>query len=82
MHESMEVALDRAQVIELLSHSAAAIREDLALMESGTIKVAVFGADVTHDQAGRMKVNLTRLEAILEAYGAELPEHRHGAVFR
>ena len=64
--------MDRSQLVTLISRSAATIREDLALMETGTIKYTVYGSDVTFDQAGRMKATLDRLETILEAY--ERPE--------
>ena len=61
--------MDHFRVVELLAQNAAVIREDLALLEAGTIRMTVFGADVTHDHAGRLKGNLDRLEAVLEAYG-------------
>lgn len=64
-----EVALDNGRVIELLSQNAAILREDLTLLAAGTIKLSVFGTNVTHDHASRLKANLTRLEAVLEAYG-------------
>jgi len=65
----MEVVLDRDQVVELLTQNAATLREDLALMEAGTIKLSVFGTDVSHDHARRLRANLLRLESVLHAYG-------------
>ena len=59
--------MDLATVAELLTQNAAVLREDLALMTAGTIKLTVFGADVTHDQAARLQGNLDRLETALAA---------------
>lgn len=61
--------LNRADVLELLHQNAATLREDLALLKAGTIKLTVFGADVTIDHVARLKANLDRLEAILGACG-------------
>lgn len=61
--------MDLAHIMDLLSQNEAVLREDLALMESGTIKMMVFGADVTDDQAARLMGNLRRIEAALEACG-------------
>ena len=60
--------MDLANVAKLLTQNAAVLREDLALMEAGTIKLTVFGADVTHDQAARLRGNLGRLETALAEF--------------
>jgi hypothetical protein len=60
--------MDHGRIVELLLQNAAIIREDLALLAAGTIKLTVFGTDVSQDHAGRLKANLDRLEAVLDAY--------------
>ena len=54
------------EVVELCSLNAAVLREDLALMESGTLKVQMVGADVTDEMAARLRANLSRLLNIIE----------------
>ena len=68
MSDSLEDALDHGRIVELLLQNAAIIREDLALLGAGTIRLTVFGTDVSHDHAGRLKANLDRLEAVIDAY--------------
>jgi hypothetical protein len=63
--------LDRAEIYELLSQNAAVLKEDISLIDTGFIKLNVFGADVSQDHLSRLKGNLARLEAILEAWGDE-----------
>jgi hypothetical protein len=60
--------LDHGRIVELLMQNAAIIREDLALLAAGAIKLTAFGTDVSHDHAGRLKANLDRLEAVIDAY--------------
>jgi hypothetical protein len=61
--------LDPARVIELLSQNAFVLKEDLALMDAGRIRVQAFGVDVTREQSARLKANLERLEAVLAECG-------------
>ena len=62
----MRVGLAASEVVELCSVNAAVLREDLALMESGTLKVQMFGADVTDEMAARLRINLSRLQTIIQ----------------
>ena len=57
------------RVIALCEQAAYFLREDLALIESGDLKLRLFDADVTDEQAGRMKANLSRLEEIIDGCG-------------
>jgi hypothetical protein len=65
----MEVALDPADLVKLLSQNAYVLREDLTLMESGVLKCQSFGANVTREQAARLNENLSRLQEVIEAFG-------------
>ena len=60
------VVLAAKELVELCSLNAAVLREDLALMESGTLKVQMVGADVTDEMAARLRANLSRLRDIIE----------------
>lgn len=60
------LVLAAKDVVELCSLIAAVLREDLALLESGTLKVQMFGADVTDEMAARLRINLSRLQTIIE----------------
>jgi hypothetical protein len=66
--------MDRAQAVNLLSQNAYTLREDLALMESGFVKCQSFGANVTAEQAARLQANLSRLLAIIDAFGGNRPD--------
>jgi hypothetical protein len=63
----MEVPVDPATVIELLSKNASILREDVTHLEAGTFKFQAFGVDVTNEQAARLKANLSRLEEVIDA---------------
>ena len=60
-----------ARVVELCAQNAYVLKEDLALMESGAIKIHVFGADATEEQAGRLRANLSRLQEIIGGCGCD-----------
>lgn len=66
----MEVALDSASIVMLLSETASQLREDLELMKAGVIKCQCFGADVTEQHTDRMAVRLANIEAIIDAHDA------------
>ena len=63
----MESGLEREHIVELLEENSAVIGEDLALIGAGTIKLVLFGADVTHDHYARLRTVLRRNEAIIDA---------------
>src|SRR4051812_38810549 len=69
--QGMERALDTAQLVELLSQNAAAISEDLALIEAGAIKFTAFDSDVNEAVSARMRGNLARLEQVIAALDAK-----------
>jgi hypothetical protein len=57
------------RVVALCEQAAYFLREDLSLMESGDLKLLLFGADVTEEQAERMRANLWRLQEIIDGCG-------------
>ena len=63
----MESGLEREHIVELLEQNSAVMKEDLALIGAGTIKLALFGADVTHDHYERLRAVLRRNEEIIDA---------------
>ena len=65
------MAIADARVVELCSQNAYVLKEDLALMESGSIKIQVFGADATKEQAARLRANLSRLQEIIDGFGGD-----------
>lgn len=50
------------RVTALCEQAAHFLREDLTLIESGDLKLQLFGADVMEEQAERMRAHLARLE--------------------
>lgn len=56
------------RVVALCEQAAYFLQEDLALIESGDLKLQLFGADVTEEQARRMRANLSRLQEILDGF--------------
>jgi hypothetical protein len=63
----MEVPVEFARVVELLSENALILKEDVKHLEAGTFKFQAFGVDVTKEQAARLKANLSRLEQVIDA---------------
>jgi hypothetical protein len=57
--------LNRNRIIALLEKNFAMIEEDLALLDSGTIRISIFGVDVTHDHYARLKaIGVRNREAV------------------
>jgi len=66
----MTMAANR--VVQLCDQSAALIREDLKLIESGAIKiVAANDADVSDEQIAHLRANLSRLQEIIDGCGCD-----------
>ena len=66
----MTMAANR--VVQLCDQSAALIREDLQLIESGAIKVvAANDLDITEQQIAHMRANLSRLQEIIDGCGCD-----------
>ncbi len=66
----MTMAANR--VVQLCDQSAALIREDLKLIESGAIKlVAANDSDLTAQQIAHMRANLSRLQEIIDGCGCD-----------
>lgn len=65
---SLEVALDVARLIELLSENAERIKEDLNLMETRQLKIECHGVDVTEEHMARYIRSLVNLETIMNSY--------------
>ena len=59
------------RVVELCDLGAALIRQDLALIEAGTIKFQVHGADATEEVAPRIRVVLSYLQKIIDGCGCD-----------
>lgn len=57
------------RVVALCERNAYVLREDLALMQSGQLKLFLLDADVTDDYAERLGKNLQRLEEIIKGCG-------------
>jgi hypothetical protein len=57
------------RVVALCEQAAYFLREDLTLIESGDLKLQLFGADVTEEQATRMRASLSRLQEIVDGCG-------------
>jgi hypothetical protein len=63
----MQISPNR--VLALCEQAAYFLREDLSLIENGDLKLVLFGADVTDEQADRMRANLSRLQEIIDGCG-------------
>jgi|1186.fasta_scaffold23976_2 hypothetical protein len=63
------MAMTANRVVALCEQAAYFLREDLSLIDDGSVKFELFGADVTEEQAGRMRANLSRLEEVIEGCG-------------
>jgi hypothetical protein len=61
---SMTISANR--VVALCERAAYFMREDLTLIESGHLKLQLFGADVTQEHADRMKARLSLLEEVID----------------
>ena len=57
------------RVVALCEQNAYFLREDLALIEAGDLKLLLFGADVTEEQADRMRASISRLQEIVDGCG-------------
>jgi hypothetical protein len=57
------------RVVALCEQAAYFLREDLTLIENGDLKLTLFGADVSKEQAARMRANLSRLDEIVNGCG-------------
>jgi hypothetical protein len=68
--QAMAMAADR--VVQLCSHSASAIREDMARIETGALTYRSEGdEDVSPDQLARMRAVLSCLQEIIDGCGCE-----------
>ena len=54
------------RVVALCEQNAYVLREDLALMQSGQLRLLLLDADVTDEYAKRLGKNLQRLEEVIE----------------
>jgi len=59
------------RVVALCEQAAYFLSEDLSLIDGGDLKLHLFGADVTEEQAERMRANLARLQEIIDGCGAD-----------
>lgn len=66
--------IDVERIAILCAQNAYYLREDLTLIESGHLKLELFGADVTAQQAGRLRRNLARLQDVIEGCGSNFEE--------
>ena len=57
------------RVVAICERAAFFIREDLELIDSGHLKLALFGVDVTQEQAARIRARLSEIEEIIEGCG-------------
>ena len=57
------------RVVALCEQAAYFLLEDLTLIETGDLKLQMFGTDVSEDQAERMRANLSRLQEIIDGCG-------------
>ena len=66
------MAMDAARVVELCNRSAAAIREDMALIEAGALKWQTEAEqDVSRQQLARMRAVLSFLQEIIDGCGCD-----------
>ena len=59
------------RVVALCEQAAYYLGEDLTLIESGHLKIELYGTDVTEEQAARMRANLLRLQEIVDGCGSD-----------
>lgn len=57
------------RVVALCEQNTYFLQEDLTLIESGHLKMQLFGTDVTDEQAARMRASLARLQEIIDGCG-------------
>ena len=57
------------RVIALCERNANVLIEDITLIDSGHLKIEIFGADASKEQVKRMRENLARLEEIIDGCG-------------
>ena len=65
------MTLPANRVVALCEQAAYFLQEDLNLIDSGDLKLHLFGADVTEEQAARMKANFSRLQEIIDGCGCD-----------
>jgi hypothetical protein len=63
------MTMEANRVVALCEQVAYFLREDLTLIDADHLRLQLFGADVTQEQADRMTTNLSRLEEIIEGCG-------------
>ena len=59
------------RVLALCEQNAVVLKEDINQLESGALKVELHGADITKQQASRLRSNLSRLLEITEGCGSD-----------
>ena len=67
----MPVVMRAEEVVELCRQNAAVLREDIALMEAGRLRLLALGSDATSEQVARLRANLSRLQQIIDGCGCE-----------
>ena len=63
------MTMEANRVVALCEQVAYFLREDLTLIDADHLRLQLFGADVTQEQADRMKTSLSRLEEVIEGCG-------------
>jgi hypothetical protein len=63
------MAMTANRVVALCEQAVYFLDEDLQLIEAGHLKIELFGADVTAEQAARMRANRSRLQEIVDSCG-------------
>jgi hypothetical protein len=58
--------LSANRVVALCEQAAYFLREDLHLIEGGDLKCQLFGADVTEEEANRLREILARLQEVID----------------
>jgi hypothetical protein len=66
-----KMSMTANRVVALCEQAAYFLSEDLSLIDGGDLKLQLFGADVTDEQAERMRANLARLQEIIDGCGGD-----------
>jgi hypothetical protein len=59
------------RIVALCEKASYYLQEDLSLMETGALKIQLFGTDVTEEHAGRMRARLAMLQEIIDGCGRD-----------
>ena len=65
------MAMPAERVVALCELAAHNLKEDLHLIESGSLEIRIFGQDVTTQHEARLRAHLSRVMEIIDGCGCQ-----------